>query len=309
MKIAFLGTPEFANPSLKACIDVGEVVAVITQPDRRRGRGKKLLPTQVKKEALKHNIEIYQPKNIKSEEAINYLKTLDLDVMVVVAYGQILSKEVLDIPKYGCINVHASLLPKLRGAAPINWAIVRGHEVSGVTTMQMDVGLDTGDMLDKVSVPIDQQMTAGQLHDLLRVEGATLLKKTLNDIKNDALKPEKQNDEQSTYAPMIDKEMARMNWEESAENLHNLVRGFNPWPVAYTTFNNKKMKIYETKVIEEKTEKTPGEIISVNDDGLLVQTGKNLLLITSIQMPSKKRMAVKSFLNGHTIEVGTILGG
>lgn len=309
MRIAFLGTPEFANPSLNVCIDFGEVVSVITQPDRRRGRGKKLLPTQVKKEAQKHNIEVYQPKNIKNEEAINYLKTLNLDVMVVVAYGQILSKEVLEIPKYGCINVHASLLPKLRGAAPINWAIVRGHEASGVTTMQMDVGLDTGDMLDKVRVPIDDQMTAGQLHDLLKVEGATLLKKTLNAIKNDALKPEKQNDEFSSYAPMIDKEMARMNWEESADNLHNLVRGFNPWPVAYTTFKNKKMKIYETKVIEEKTDYKPGEIISVNDEGLLVQTGNNLLLMTSIQMPSKKRMSVKSFLNGHTIEVGTILGG
>jgi methionyl-tRNA formyltransferase len=309
MRIAFLGTPEFANPSLKACIDFGEVVAVITQPDRRRGRGKKLLPTQVKKEALKHNIEVYQPKNIKSEEATNYLKALNLDVMVVVAYGQILSKEVLDIPKYGCINVHASLLPKLRGAAPINWAIVRGHEVSGVTTMQMDIGLDTGDMLNKVSVPIHDQMTAGQLHDLLKVEGASLIKKTLDDIKKDTLKPVKQNDELSTYAPMIDKEMARINWEESAKNLHNLVRGFNPWPVAYTSFDNKKMKVYETKVIAKKTDHTPGEIISVNDEGLLVQTGKDLLLITSIQMPSKKRMTVKSFLNGHTIEVGTILGG
>src|SRR6056297_1706553 len=254
MRIAFLGTPEFANNSLKACLECGEVVSVITQPDRRRGRGKKLLPTQVKKEALKHNLEVYQPKNIKSEEAINYLKALNLDLMVVVAYGQILSKEVLNIPKYGCINVHASLLPKLRGAAPINWAIVRGHEVSGVTTMQMDIGLDTGDMLDKVRVPIDHQMTAGQLHDLLKVKGATLLKKTLNDIKNDTLNPEKQNDELSTYAPMIDKEMARINWNESAENLHNLVRGFNPWPVAYTMFKNKKMKIYKTEVVNKKTD-------------------------------------------------------
>jgi methionyl-tRNA formyltransferase len=309
MRIAFLGTPEFANPSLNACIDSGEVVAVITQPDRRRGRGKKLLPTQVKKEALKHNIEVYQPKNIKNEDAINYLKALDLDVMVVVAYGQILSKEVLDIPKYGCINVHASILPKLRGAAPINWAIVRGHDISGVTTMQMDVGLDTGDMLDKVSVPIDHQMTAGELHDVLKDKGAKLLKKTLNDIENDALNPEKQKDELSTYAPMIDKKMAKINWENSADDLHNLVRGFNPWPVAYTTFKDKKMKIYDTKIIEQNTEQKPGSIISVNDDGFVVQTGENSLLVTSIQLPSKKRMTVKSFLNGHTVEVGTILGG
>lgn len=309
MRIAFLGTPEFANPSLSACIDSGEVVSVITQPDRRRGRGKKLLPTHVKKEALKHSLDVYQPKSIKDEEAINYLKSLNLDVMVVVAYGQILSREVLEIPKYGCINVHASLLPKLRGAAPINWAIVRGHEVSGVTTMQMDVGLDTGDMLDKVRVTIDDQMTAGQLHDILKVKGATLLKKTLADINNGALKPEKQNDELSTYAPMIDKKMAEINWNESAEDLHNLVRGFNPWPVAYTQFKSKKMKIYETRVVKEKTGNIPGTIVSVDDDGFLVQTGKNLLLVTSIQMPSKKRMSVKSFLNGHTLEVGTILGG
>jgi len=309
MKIAFLGTPEFANPSLNACIEYGQVVSVITQPDRRRGRGKKLLPTQVKKEALKHNLEVYQPKNIKSKEAIHYLKALDLDVMVVVAYGQILSEEVLEIPKYGCINVHASLLPKLRGAAPINWAIVRGHEFSGVTTMQMDVGLDTGDMLDKVTIKIDNQMTAGELHDILKVKGAALLKKTLNDVDNESLTPEKQNDALSTYAPMINKEMARINWQSSAKDLHNLVRGFNPWPVAYTTFKNKKMKIYETKVIEQKTDDLPGKIISVNDDGLLVQTGDKSLLITSIQMPNKKRMSVKSFLNGHTIEVGTILGG
>jgi methionyl-tRNA formyltransferase len=172
MRIAFLGTPEFANSSLKACVDYGAVVSVITQPDRRRGRGKKLLPTQVKKEALKHNLDVYQPKNIKSDEAINYLKALNLDLMVVVAYGQILSKEVLNLPKYGCINVHASLLPKLRGAAPINWAVVRGHKVSGVTIMQMDVGLDTGDMLDKVTVSINEEMTAGQLHDILKVEGS-----------------------------------------------------------------------------------------------------------------------------------------
>jgi len=309
MKIAFLGTPEFANPSLNACIESGEVLSVITQPDRRRGRGKKLLPTQVKKEALKHNLEVYQPKSIKSQEAIDYLKALNLDVMVVVAYGQILSKEVLNIPKYGCINVHASLLPKLRGAAPINWAIVRGHEVSGVTTMQMDVGLDTGDMLDKVTVAIDHLMTAGQLHDVLKVEGAALLKKTLNGIQRDALSPEKQNDTLSTYAPMIDKKMACINWESTATDLHNLVRGFNPWPVAYTTFKNSKMKIYETKVIEDDSNKKPGEIISVSDDGLLVQAGHDALLLTSIQMPNKTKMTVKSFLNGNIVEVGTILGG
>lgn len=309
MRIAFLGTPEFANPSLRACIEFGQVVSVITQPDRRRGRGKKFLPTQVKKEALKHGIQVYQPANIKSSDSIKYLKELNLDLMVVVAYGQILSKEVLDIPKYGCINVHASLLPKLRGAAPINWAIVRGYEVSGVTIMQMDIGLDTGDMLDKVSVKIDQQMTAGELHDILKIEGSNLLKQTLTSIKDGDLNPIKQDNESSTYAPMIDKKMAKINWEKSANELHNLVRGFNPWPVAYTSFNNSKMKIYETRVIKEKSEKLPGEIISVNDDGILVQTREYCLLLTSIQMPNKKRMSVKSFLNGNDIEVGTILGG
>lgn len=309
MRIAFLGTPEFANPSLRACIEYGDVVSVITQPDRRRGRGKKLLPTQVKKEALKHKLKVYQPKNIKHNDAIEYLKKLNLDLIVVVAYGQILSKEILEIPKHGCVNVHASLLPKLRGAAPINWAIVRGYEVSGVTTMQMALGLDTGDMLDQVSVEIDHQMTAGELHDLLKVKGADLLKKTLKTIEKGTSVPTQQKDDLSTYAPMIDKKMARMNWKDSAENLHNLVRGFNPWPVAYTIVDKSKIKIYETQVIENKSKHLPGEILSVSEEGILVKAKENCLLLTSIQLPNKKRMSVKSFLNGNAIEVGTILGG
>lgn len=309
MRIAFLGTPGFAIESLKTCIEYGEVVSVITQPDRRRGRGKKVLHTPVKKEALKHNIEVFQPEKIKTEEGVNYLKSLDLDLMVVVAYGQILSKEILDIPKFGCINVHASLLPKLRGAAPINWAIVRGYEKSGVTTMQMDEGLDTGDMLHKSTVEIPKDMTAGALHDQLMMIGAKTLKKTLKAIEENTLEPVPQDHNASTYAPLINKKMACIDWDKKAVDIHNLVRGFNPWPVAYTTYQGKKMKVYKTSVIHEKSSKKPGSILRVDNDGLLVQGKDHCILIEEVQMPNKRRMPVKDFINGHQVNVGDVLGG
>lgn len=309
MRIGFLGTPEFANESLRTCINFSEVVVVVTQPDRKRGRGKKLQYTDVKKEALKHDLEVFQPKNIKSKESVEYLRSLDLDLMVVVAYGQILSKEILDIPKYGCINVHASLLPKLRGAAPINWAIVRGYKETGVTTMQMDIGLDTGDMLDKSKVEITKNMTAGELHDILMVEGAKVLDKTLNDIKNNNLNPIVQDDDESTYAPMMNKKLSIIDWNKSAQEIHNLIRGFNPWPVAHTKYKNEKMKVYESEVINEDFDKKIGEVIKVSDLGILVQTKSGCLNIKSVQFPNKRRMDIKSLLNGNDIELGTILGG
>ena len=309
LRIAFLGTPEFAIPSLNQCIESGEVVTVITQPDKERGRGKKVQYTFIKQEALKHNLEVFQPKSIKSESSVEYLKSLNIDLMVVVAYGQILSKEVLDIPKYGCINVHASLLPKLRGAAPINWSIVNGDEVTGVTTMKMDVGLDTGDMLGKIEVKIDEFMNAGELHDILMVEGAKVLKQTLKEIENDELNPVSQEDSISTYAPMMNKKMAIIDWSDTASNIHNLIRGFNPWPVAYTVYKDKKVKIYESEVINLNLSKNNGEIVKVTDNGIVVQTKDKCLLIKKIQFPNKKSVSVKSFLNGNDIELGVVLGG
>lgn len=308
MRIAFLGTPEFAVASLNACIEYGEVVCVITQPDRKRGRGKKLLPTIVKKEALKHNIEVFQPKNIKTEESIEKLKSLNLDLMVVVAYGQILSKEVLEIPTHGCINVHASLLPKLRGAAPTNWAIVRGHSVSGVTIMQMDEGLDTGDMLAKDDIVITDDMTAGQLHDNLKEMGARLLQKTLKDIENGTLLPVKQKEEESTYAPMMDKKMAAIEWDNKAWEIHNLIRGFNPWPVAYTMYKNQRMKIYQSTVVDQRSHKKPGTILEVSSEGILVATKEKALRITKVQFPNKRKMNVSDYILGNDIEKDYILG-
>lgn len=308
MRIAFLGTPEFAIPSLNACIEYGEVVSVITQPDKQRGRGKKVQMTHIKEEAVKHDLEVYQPVKIKGDEHVEYLKSLNLDLMVVVAYGQILSKEILDIPKYGCINVHASILPKLRGAAPLNWAIVRGDKVSGVTIMQMDVGLDTGDMLSKIEVIIPNDMTAGELHDSLMVKGAVALIETLKDIEEGNLTPIKQDDELSTYAPMMDKEMAEIDFNNSANDIHNLVRGFNPWPVTYTKYQGKKVKIYKTEVIDENSNGKNGEILEVSEEGIKIKTTNKCLMIKEIQFPNKKRVDVKSYLNGNSIEIGIVLG-
>ena len=309
MRIAFLGTPEFAIPSLNICNDFGNVVSVITQPDKESGRGKKIKYTFIKEEALKQNLEVFQPISIKSEESIKYLKSLDLDLMVVVAYGQILSKDVLDIPKYGCINVHASLLPKLRGAAPINWSIVNGDTITGVTTMKMDVGLDTGDMIKKIIVEIDEFMNAGELHNILMIKGAEVLRETLEDISNDKLEVEAQDDSLSTYAPMMNKKMAVINWKDDAINIHNLIRGFNPWPVAYTKYKNEKVKIYESKVINENYKKTCGEVVKVDDNGILIQTNNKCLLIKKLQFPNKKSMYIKAFLNGNSIDLGVVLGG
>ncbi|MEA1975050.1 MAG: methionyl-tRNA formyltransferase [Bacillota bacterium] len=309
MRIAFLGTPEFAIPSLNVCNDFAKVVSVITQPDKESGRGKKIKYTFIKEEALKYNLEVFQPKSIKSEDSIKYLKSLDLDLMVVVAYGQILSKDVLDIPKYGCINVHASLLPKLRGAAPINWSIVNGDKITGVTTMKMDVGLDTGDMIKKVVVEIDEFMNAGELHDILMIKGAEVLRETLEDISNDKLEVEVQNDSLSTYAPMMNKKMAIINWKDDAMHIHNLIRGFNPWPVAYTKYKNEKVKIYESEVINEDYKKSCGEVVKVDDNGILIQTNNKCLLIKKLQFPNKKSMYIKAFLNGNSIDLGVVLGG
>ncbi len=307
MKIVFMGTPDFAVPSLRKIIEVYGVEAVFTQPDKPKGRGKKIACSPVKEVALENNIKVLQPIKLKNDiDAINYLKDLKPDFIIVVAFGQILTKEVLDIPKYGCINLHASLLPMYRGAAPLNWAIIKGEKKSGNTTMLMDVGLDTGDMLLKDEVEISDDMTAGNLHDILMERGADLLIRTIEGLINETIEPEKQKDE-TFYAKMLNKELALIDWNNSAKDIHNLIRGLNPWPIAYTSYNGEKMKVYESKVLCEDTNKAPGTIINVSKDGIKVATLDGVLLIRKIQFPNGKPLTIEQYINGNDIKVNTIL--
>lgn len=308
MKIIFMGTPEFSVPSLSALIDEFEVSAVFTQPDRPKGRGKKLAMSPVKELAINFNIPVYQPLKLKNNiEMIEIIKNIKPDFIVVVAFGQILPKEVLDIPKYGCINLHASLLPKYRGAAPINWSVINGDSKSGNTTMKMDVGLDTGDMLLTEEVDITSEITAGELHDILSSGGGQLLVKTINGIVNNTIKPVKQENEMSSYAAKLGKEMANIDWKCSSSDIHNFIRGLNAWPIAYTHYENAVMKIYKSKVIEELSDKKVGTIIEVSKEGLKVVTGNGVLLIEEIQFPGKKPLKVKDYIIGNKIEIGIIL--
>ncbi|GAA0078002.1 methionyl-tRNA formyltransferase [Clostridium sp. CTA-5] len=308
MKVVFMGTPDFAVPSLKKIIETYDVKAVITQPDKPKGRGKKMAYSAVKEEALKYDIPIYQPIKLKEDrELINKLKEINPDFIIVVAFGQILTKEVLDIPKYGCINLHASLLPMYRGAAPLNWAIIKGEKMSGNTTMLMDVGLDTGDMLLKDEVEISNDMTSGELHDILMIRGANLLIKTMEGLYKGEINPIKQNDK-TFYAKMLDKELANINWSESAKDIHNLVRGLSPWPIAYTQYKGERMKIYKTKVLEEQTAKVPGTIVDVTKDGIKVACKEKVILIEKVQFPNGKPLTIAQYINGNSIEKGIILG-
>ena len=288
MKIVFMGTPEFAVPSLRKLIEVHDVECVLTQPDKPKGRGKKMAYSQVKEEALKHNITVYQPIKLKDDrEIIEKLKEINPDFIIVVAFGQMLTREVLDIPKYGCINLHASLLPMYRGAAPLNWAIINGEKVSGNTTMLMDVGLDTGDMLLKDEVAITENMTCGELHDILSVRGADLLLRTIDGIVNKTIIPEKQKEE-TFYAKMLDKNLAHISWNKTAQEIHNLVRGLNPWPIAYSNYIDDRMKIYETEVLYESSNKEPGRILNVDKNGIKVACKEGCLLIKKVQFPNGK---------------------
>ncbi|KOA20523.1 methionyl-tRNA formyltransferase [Clostridium homopropionicum DSM 5847] len=308
MKIIFMGTPDFAVPSLQALIDNFGVEAVFTQPDKPKGRGKSLAMSPVKELALKYNIKVLQPHKLrKEEEAIESLRAIKPDFIVVVAYGQILSKEVLEIPKYACINLHASLLPKYRGAAPINWAIIKGEEKTGNTTMLMDVGLDTGDMLLKQEVNIHRDMTAGELHDILMNKGAELLVETINKMYEDKIVPEKQTETDTIYASMLNKEMAKINWDMSSKDIHNLIRGLNPWPVAYTNYNGVVMKIYKAEPISEEHKYMPGTIIDVSQKGIKVSCKDGAILVKEIQFPGKKVLTVEQYTRGNVIEKGTIL--
>lgn len=309
MKIIFMGTPEFAVPCLQKIIDEGhEVLAVVTQPDKPKGRGKKLSMPPVKELALKHDIDVYQPIKAREESFVNKLKEMIPDLIVVVAFGQILPKSILDIPKFGCVNVHASLLPKYRGAAPLNWVIINGEEKTGVTTMYMDVGLDTGDMILKSEIPLDDEITAGELHDKMMIDGADVLKETIELIAQAKAPREKQNDDETCYSPIMDKSLGNINWSKPAKDIHNLVRGVNPWPSAYTTYGDQTMKIWKTKVLNKNSDKVPGTILKVDKDGLEVSTGQGVIQINEIQMSGKKRMIVSEYIKGNTISTDVVLG-
>ncbi|EGT4907096.1 methionyl-tRNA formyltransferase [Clostridioides difficile] len=308
MKIVFMGTPDIAVPCLQKIIDEKyEILGVVTQPDKPKGRGKKLGMSPVKELAIENNIPVYQPVKARDKEFIDKIKSLNPDVIVVVAFGQILPKEILEIPKLGCINVHVSLLPKYRGAAPINWVIINGEEKTGVTTMYMDEGLDTGDMILKTEVNLDENITAGELHDKMMNIGAETLKETLRLIEEGNAPREVQNHEEFSYAPIMNKSLGNIDFSKSAREIHNLVRGVNPWPSAYTTYNDVIMKVWKTKVLDEKSTKDVGTIIDVSKDGIKVSTIDNVLLIEEIQMPNKKRMLVGEYIKGNTIETGLVL--
>lgn len=262
----------------------------------------------VKELALEHGIHVYQPVKARDEEFINTLKEINPDLIIVVAYGQILPKALLDIPKLGCINVHVSLLPKYRGAAPINWVIINGEEKTGVTTMYMDEGLDTGDIILQSEFALSNEITAGELHDMMMEQGGNLLIETINQIEKGCAPRIKQNDEESSYAPMMNKSLGNIDFTKTAREIHNLVRGVNPWPSAYTTYEGKTMKVWKTKVLNESANKPCGTILKVDKDGIRVATNENILLIEEIQMPNKKRVAVCEYIKGNKIEENTILG-
>ncbi|BCA80933.1 methionyl-tRNA formyltransferase [Desulfuromonas sp. AOP6] len=307
IRTVFMGTPDFALPTLQGLIEAGvNLCAVFTQPDRAKGRGRKLAAPPVKELAAKHQIPVYQPEKLRSPDAVAVLQELAPDLIVVVAYGQILPKSVLDIPKYGCINVHASLLPRYRGAAPINMAIVNGEKETGVTTMLMDVGLDTGDMLVKRATPIGPLETAGQVHDRLAVLGREAMEETLRQLCAGELKPEAQDDSQSSYAPMMNKGDGRIDWAQNAETIHNLVRGLHPWPGAYTFLGGEMLKIADT-LPHAEVEGLPGTIVSATERGILVSCGENSLYIRSLQLPGKKWLSAADFLRGKSLEPGVRL--
>jgi|LSQX01.3.fsa_nt_gb methionyl-tRNA formyltransferase len=308
MIVVFMGTPEFAVPSLNRLKESGfNIPLVITQLDKRRGRGKKLQFTPVKEKALELGIEVFQPKNVNSDEAFEKLNSIKPDLIVVVAYGQILDKEILELPKYGCINVHASLLPKYRGAAPINWAIIDGEMKTGVTIMDMEEGLDTGDMILKTSIPIEDGDDYITIHDKLSHLGGEMLIKAINLILEEKAIKEVQDHSLSNYAPMIFKDAGKIDWNKKAVTIKNLVRGLKPWPSAYTDYKGETIKIHKVRIEENNLKGEIGEILSVDNSGIYVKSGDNIIVIEEVQFPNKKKMHVKDYLAGNSIEVGIIL--
>lgn len=312
MRIVFMGTPDFAVGSLKALSECGkyEIVSVITQPDRPKGRGNKVLMTPVKEYALSKGYPVFQPQKVKTPEFVAELKAMAPDLIVVAAFGQFLSQEILDLPKYGCINVHASLLPKYRGAAPIQYAIIKGEQESGVTIMQMDIGMDTGAMLDKVVVPIGENTTMGELHDALMEKGAELLLKVVAAIEAGSAVAVPQNNDEAVYATLLKREMECIDWSKSAQEVHNLIRGFNPVPSTFTTLpNGKHLKLFGSRLTGKDAKANAGTVVEVGKKSFFVACGSGVVEITEVQPESKKRMPAQVFVNGRGVQVGDVLGG
>ncbi|HOI15398.1 MAG TPA: methionyl-tRNA formyltransferase [Geobacteraceae bacterium] len=307
LRVIFMGTPQFACPTLQRLIDRGdEIPAVVTQPDRPKGRGQKSVPPPVKELAERHGLPVLQPIKVRAPEFIESVREMNPDVVVVVAFGRILPKALLEIPRYGCINVHASLLPRYRGAAPLNWCIINGETETGVTTMLMDVGLDTGDMLLKKATPIDPDEDTSSLHDRLSLIGADLLHETLDLLVQGKLVPEKQDDALSCYAPMLKKEDGLIDWTRDARTIRNLVRGMTPWPGAFTYLDGKLVKVYRARIGEG--EGAPGTVLDAGRDGIEVACGGGSLLLDELQLEGKKRLPVRDFLAGCRIAPGTAFG-
>lgn len=321
MRIVFMGTPDFSVPALKALVEAGhQVIAVVTQPDKPKGRGKEVQMTPVKIQAMEYGIPVYQPAKVREASFVEVLKGLEADVYVVIAFGQILPKAVLELPKYGCINIHASLLPKYRGAAPIQWCVIDGERETGITTMMMDVGLDTGDMLEKAVIPIEEKETGGSLHDKLSMAGGDLILSTLKKLEEGTLVRTPQTDEGTCYAKMLTKSLGDIDWNQGAVSIERLIRGLNPWPSAYTMWNGKTIKIWAADVIagreaadflsesgvSAETGTAPGTVVCSDKRGLVVSTGGGLLSIRELQMEGKKRMDTPAFLRGYPILAGDV---
>lgn len=308
MKVIFMGTPDFSVGTLEALVEAGhEVVLAVTQPDKPKGRGKEMQFTPVKECAMRYGIPVFQPVKVRQQECIEELRKYEADIMVVVAFGQILPKEILEMTPYGCINVHASLLPKYRGAAPIQWAIINGETESGVTTMQMNEGLDTGDMLLKAVIPFAEDETGGSLHDKLSEAGAKLCVETLEGLQAGSIVPEPQGETTTDYARMLDKQLGNINWKQSAVEIERLIRGLSPWPSAYTNWNGKIMKIWSAKALEGIKSSEEGTIVKVEKDAFYVQTGEGYLKVEELQIPGKKRMDAGAFLRGYEVKEGNVL--
>lgn len=309
MKVVFMGTPDFAVGTLEAIIEAGhEVLLVVTQPDKPKGRSGALQFPPVKECAVAHGIEVFQPTKIRLEENVEFLRKYDADIFVVAAFGQILPKSILDMPKYGCINVHASLLPKYRGAAPIQWAVINGDPVTGVTIQQMDIGVDTGDIIVTKELAIADDETGGGLFDKLAVVGAEACLEAMEQIANGTATRTPQNHEEATHVSMISKEFGNIDWNKSAVEIERLIRGLNPWPSAYTKLDEKTFKIWKASVNPENSSEKPGCVCKITKDGLTVQTGDGMLSLLEVQLEGKKRMEAGAFLRGYQVAEGTLLG-
>lgn len=302
MRVVFMGTPDFSVPALEELAKVHQVEAVVTQQDKPKGRGHKMQFTPVKEKAIELNIPVYQPEKVRNPEFVDILKNINPDVIVVIAFGQILPKEILEIAKYGCINVHASLLPKYRGAAPIQWAVIDGEKVTGVTTMHMAEGLDTGDIIDTSVLELDEKETGGSLFDKLAIEGGKLIVETLDKLEKGTATRTPQDNEKSTYAAKITKELGKIDFSKSAVEIERLIRGLNPWPSAFTTLDDRQIKVWDATAVEGEVKEEPGQIAEVSKTYIKVATGEGYLKINEIQPAGKKRMTMEAFLNGYNME-------